>query len=273
MQRNLRVIRIVLATLFFVAAVAYLAISPAVHPMTRISRDVQIIPSAITVTMGVTLVWLAITFIFGRVYCSSVCPVGTLQDIVTWICRRLRPKRKFRYQQARKVRYHILVVYVICLLAGVVAVPLWIEPWNIMGNICSAVNPDAARATWIELGIGTATGIAAGIVSALLIVICAAFTGRGFCNMVCPIGTALSIIEPHCLYHIEINPDKCTGCLKCEDVCPAQCIKVVSRYIDNSRCVRCFDCTGVCDDDAIRFQPNRNRPASPLMRKVKQRQP
>ena len=121
----------------------------------------------------------------------------------------------------------------------------------------------------IAVGVGTAVGVVAGIVSALLILICAVFTGRGFCNTVCPIGTALSIIEPHCIFHIEIDPDRCTGCLKCEEACPANCIKAVSRYVDNTRCVRCFDCLHVCGDDAIRYQPNRNRPATPLMRKAK----
>ena len=63
--------------------------------------------------------------------------------------------------------------------------------------------------------------------------------------------------------------DRCTGCLKCEEACPANCIKAVSRYVDNTRCVRCFDCLHVCGDDAIHYQPNRNRPATPLMRKAK----
>lgn len=269
MQRNLRIIRILLSAVFLAAAVAYLAMWPDVHPMAKVSEKVQIIPSAITVTLGVTLVWLAITFIFGRVYCSTVCPVGTLQDVVIALRRRLRPGKKFRFQPARKVRYHILLIYAVCLIVGVVAVPMWLEPWNIMRNICAAVNPTAAQAQWIQLGVGTAVGVVAGIVSALLILICAVFTGRGFCNTVCPIGTALSIIEPHCIFHIEIDPDRCTGCLKCEEACPANCIKAVSRYVDNTRCVRCFDCLHVCGDDAIRYQPNRNRPATPLMRKAK----
>lgn len=77
------------------------------------------------------------------------------------------------------------------------------------------------------------------------------------------------MLSDYAIYHIEINPDKCTSCGLCEDVCRASCIKTVSRYVDNSRCVRCFDCVARCPEEAIKFQPNRNRPATPLMRRVK----
>lgn len=268
MQRHLRAIRLTLAGIFLLAALAYLLMGREAIPVAKVAWKAQIIPSAITVTLGVTLVWIAITFIFGRVYCSTVCPVGTLQDIVIALKRKLHPKGSYRFQPGKPTRYHILIIYVVCLLAGVIAVPLWIEPWNIVSNICGAIRPSTSEAAWIQLGIGAATGVAGGIFSALLLLICAIFTGRGFCNTVCPVGTALSIIEPYSLYHIEINPDKCTSCMKCEEVCPAQCVKVVSRYVDNSRCVRCFDCLHACHDDAIRMQSNRNRPATPLMRKT-----
>lgn len=153
-------------------------------------------------------------------------------------------------------------------MAGVLAVPFWLEPWNIMKNICAAINPSLLEATWMTLGIGMGAGIASGIISAVLIAICALFTGRGFCTDICPIGTALGCFHDFTLMHIEIDPDKCVNCMKCEEICKSQCVKVVGRYVDNSRCVRCFDCVAVCPNDAIRFQANRNRRGTPLIRKV-----
>ena len=66
-----------------------------------------------------------------------------------------------------------------------------------------------------------------------------------------------------------IDPDKCISCGRCEERCRAQCVKVVSRYVDASRCVMCFDCVADCPTGAIRYQRNRNRPATPLVRRVK----
>ena len=137
-----------------------------------------------------------------------------------------------------------------------------------MRNIFGAFNPTAAQTAWLTLGVGMTSGIAAGIVSALLLIVCAVLTGRGFCTDVCPIGTVLGSIHDYTLFHIEIDPDKCVNCMKCEEVCRSQCVKVVGRHVDNSRCVRCFDCLDVCPNDAIRFQKNRNRRATPLVRKV-----
>lgn len=266
-MRNIRIFRIFLAILFFVAAVVYLFCGPHVNPMAEVSEKVQIIPSIAAVTIGATLVWLLITFLFGRVYCSTVCPIGTLQDMAIPLRRKFHRKKSFRWKPGVKIRYHVAGVYMICLLAGIAGVPFLIEPWNIMRNIASVARPEAVETTWMTLSIGVSAGVGAGIVSFLCLFIAGFLFGRDFCNIICPIGTGMGLLNQATLYHIEIDPDKCSGCLKCEEVCPSSCVKVVSRYIDNARCVRCFDCLAVCGDDAIHFQKNRNRRGTPLLRK------
>ncbi|MDE6578836.1 MAG: 4Fe-4S binding protein [Muribaculaceae bacterium] len=268
-MKDLRTIRIFLAILFFVFAVAYLAISPTLHPIARVVAKLQIIPSLIAVGMGALLLWFALTFIFGRIYCSTVCPVGTFQDAVILLRRRLgRKQRPLSFRSPTPMRYQVAVIFFVCLFIGVTVVPFWLEPWSIMRNICGAIHPSAQAETWIELGIGMTTGILAGVVSAILLAVCAIFTGRGYCTEICPVGTALGLLSDYTLLHIEIDPDKCINCMKCEDVCEAHCIKVVSRYVDNSRCIRCFDCLKVCPNDAIRYQMQRNRRGTPLVNKV-----
>ena len=257
-----------MAVIFFVAAIAYFVIGPKFHPAAGIVEKVQIIPSALSACMGAVIVWIVITFFLGRVYCSTVCPVGTLQDIFMKCRRWVKPLNKpYRYRKSSPMRYYILAIYIFCILAAVAAVPFWIEPWSIMRNICGDIHPSAEAATWIRLGVGVTTGIVAGIVSAILLFVCALFTGRGFCTDICPVGTALGCFNNITLMHIEIDPDKCISCMKCEDGCKCQCIKVTDRYVDNSRCVRCFDCLHVCPNDAIRYQSYRNRRQTPLMEK------
>lgn len=271
---KLRTIRVFLAVIFFIASLAYLIIGPQVHPMAVVAEKVQIIPSALSATIGVTAFWFVATFLFGRVYCSTVCPIGTLQDCAISLRRRIergrRNEKRFRFRQASHWRYDFLIVYLLCLLLGISAACYIVEPWNIMRNIASIFNRNAISATWATLSLGVATGMAAGVVSLIALLIWAWLRGREFCNTVCPIGTAMGAMHGQNLFHIEIDPDRCTSCLKCEDICPGECIKVVSRYVDNSRCTRCFDCVAVCPDNAIRYQINRNRRfSSPLMRRRK----
>lgn len=253
-----------------VASVAYLFIGPQVHPMAVISVKSQIIPSLLAVTIGVTAIWLLLTFLFGRIYCSTVCPIGTLLDIFIPLRRKIpRLNRPFRYKPPFSWRWHIPVIYAVCLIVPVIVVPAILEPWNIMRNMASTVNPSAANGVWTSFGAGAVTGVVAGILSFILLAIAALFTGRDFCNSVCPVGAGLSLFNDKTLYHIEIDPDRCTNCMECEYVCKASCIKMAGRYVDNSRCVRCFDCLAVCPEDAIRYQINRNlRHNTPLLKKT-----
>lgn len=268
-MRQIRIFRVFCAILFFVASAAYLFIGPGVHPMAVVSEKSQILLSAISVTIGATLVWLLLSFLFGRIYCSTVCPVGAVSEFFGCLGERL-PRRK-RHPWRWKPRKHwgscVLIIYILCLLTGLLAVPFIIEPWNIMRNVAATVRPEAVQTTWIHLGVGAATGAIAGTVSLLLIAVWSAFAGRDFCNTVCPVGAALGALDSNTLFHIEIDPDRCTNCGRCEEICPSHCVRIVSREVDNSRCVRCFDCIAACDDDAIRFQINNNIRMTPLMRR------
>lgn len=265
-MKELRIIRIILAAIFFIGAVVYFTIGYSVHPALKFVESAQIVPSMIANCLGAVIVWLVITLIIGRVYCSTVCPVGTFQDIFRHGRRLIKPLNKsFSYRPGSKMRYYILGIYIFCIIAGVAAVPFWLEPWSIIRNICGDVNPSAEKLEWVRLGVGVTTGVIAGVISAVLLVIVALITGRGFCTDICPLGTALGCLSNYTLYHIEIDPDRCINCMKCEDVCRSQCIKVSSRLVDNSRCVRCFDCGHVCPNDAIRLQSYRNRRANPLV--------
>lgn len=251
--------RIMLALVMLFASLLWLLLGTSAPVYAIISERAQIIPSAIQTTFGATVVWIIATILFGRIYCATVCPVGTLQDIVIWSRRKTNPQKKFRFEEGRKVRYVFLLAYLASLVAGILVVGYVIEPWNIMRNAASAIRPADISMTWEAIGISVGIGIATGTVALAAILIWAWYGGRGFCTTVCPIGIALGCLHSQSLMHIAIDPDKCISCMKCEDICPSKCIKVDQRLVDNSRCVRCFDCTYVCPNDAIRFQLNKGR--------------
>lgn len=272
-MKRLKAIRIVLATLFLGAATAYVCIGPEASALAPVAVQAQIVPSALGVTLGATLLWLTLTFLFGRVYCATACPVGTLLDCALWLRRRARPHSArrswsagppFRYRRARRARWEILLAYIVCLVTGVGVVPMLIEPWHVFCNIAALTHPSEAAAPWVQLGISGLTGLLAGGITAVGIILSGLFWGRDFCTVVCPIGTTLAAATNYSFYHIEIDPDRCINCFECERNCPSSCIKVVSRFVDDTRCVRCMDCTARCPNDAIRLQLNRKRPATPL---------
>lgn len=269
-MKCLRIIRIALAVIFLTASVICLTMVGKAQVIVMPVAGMQIVLSALSATAGATLVWLVITFLFGRIYCSTVCPVGTVSDLFLRIRNRFPAlRRPFSYRHRARISIHILWIYILCVIIGIFAIPYIIEPWNIMRNLSAAVRPESVASTWSNIGFSVIFGIIAGVAAILVIAIMSLLYGRRFCTDFCPIGTGLGYISNYSIYHIEIDRDKCSSCGLCEDICRSSCIKVVSRYVDNTRCVRCLDCIAKCPDHAIRLQVNRNRPANPLMTRVK----
>lgn len=267
-MKKLWIIRLIPVILFFVESVLFLTDKWPDNSSLCVAERVQIIPSAITISLTATIFWIILTFLFGRIYCSTVCPVGTFLDLPRWV-RNLfsRRKKKFRYQPRNRTRRDVLIIYLVTLLLGFLPVAYLIEPWNMTRNMVSTVSRSAILPTWGSMAMGMSIGLCVGVITLVGLLVWGWMRGRQFCSQFCPIGTALGSVHQYSVYHIEIDPDMCTNCMKCQEACPSECIKVVSRYVDNSRCVKCFECLKECDNNAIRYQPNRNRPASPLMKR------
>ena len=103
-QRRLKTIRVILALLFILATgfifIDFRELLPE-GVITGITY-LQFLPSVLNffttfglVASGFILV-LILTALFGRIYCSAICPLGIFQDVVSWI--RNKTKRKYRYR-------------------------------------------------------------------------------------------------------------------------------------------------------------------------------
>ena len=266
---KLRYIRILVSATFFIAAILFLVVDDIEVHLCSYAEKIQISPSLLPTSLGVIIFWILITIIFGRIYCSSVCSIGTLSDIFIRF-RKFIPQlnNHFSFKTSKKHKYNILLIYIISLIIGFSFVLGIIEPWSMFTNIISTFDFSPREEHMILISSNIILGFIIGFVSFVVIVVCAVFRGRYYCNEICPIGIFLSLIDTKSFLHIEIDPDKCIGCMECENECKASCIKVVSRYVDNSRCVRCFNCVSKCPNGAIRYQQNRNRVSTPMMQRV-----
>ena len=265
-MKRLYIARVILAVAFLVAAI--LCFTTGYSQRSAIlagTRHLHIMPLYFAESAGVIAVWLVITLVWGRIYCSTVCPVGTLQDMMLLIRRRIPAlNRPFRYRHPQPARWHVLVVYMICLVAGLAVLPLILEPWFITGNIVTLFGGRGMSQIWLSYGFSSLWGVICGLLSLLVLLPWALLRGREFCNSVCPVGTVLGTVSRHAAFRIEIDGDRCVSCMRCQDNCRTGSIKVVSRYVDNGRCVRCMECVSRCPSSAIRYTQDRRRPATPL---------
>lgn len=269
-MKSLKHIRVVLSLIFLFEAGAFIICGASAPHHTAMSERTQILPSAIAIAtaMGATLVWILLTLALGRIYCSTVCPLGTLQDLIIrgrFIAAGHEPQFRFRDSGLHRIsRFNILLIYAILMTAFGAAVASCLEPWNWFRNLLLIPRLLVA---------GLTIGSVWAIVSALILLIFSLLRGRDFCNTLCPVGAALSYLSTNAVMHIELNPDKCDSCLRCEEACKASCISIKERRVDNDRCIRCFNCINVCPCDAIRFQYNRNNVATPLFRSSRRTTP
>ena len=73
---------------------------------------------------------------------------------------------------------------------------------------------------------------------------------RPFCKYICPLGALYGIFNKYSFFRLEIDKDKCTGCKKCEKVCPMN-IRV-TEDISKAECISCGKCASECPEDAVR---------------------
>lgn len=234
----------------------------ALSPLGRWMQQTQLIPAILTGAAAWLMVWVVVSLSFGRVYCSTVCPLGTVQDIAAHLGRRFSKGAGSHYRYSRPIdslRYPIPLIVAACLCVGLTKVVEATDPYSIYCKIAMAI----CRPLAISLG-----GAAAAIVVLLVICGVAWRKGRLICNTVCPAGGLLGLLGRRPVYAVDINTDKCIHCGKCEDVCKSSCIDLRDCVVDNSRCVMCINCTAVCPNDAITVRRGRHQLSLPMMQRT-----
>lgn len=232
---------------------------------------IQFLPALLALNVGVVAVLILLTLLFGRLYCSVICPLGVMQDGFAWLGKR---RRKFRYSYSpakSALRYAMLVVMAVSLIAGLASVAALLAPYSAYGRICRAFLSPAwiwannLLASWAEHSDSYAF-YRVEFLSPGWIVVSVAFTtlialavlawrnGRTYCNTICPVGTLLGLFSRFSLFRPVFDTSKCNSCGLCSRNCKAACIDSNSHTIDTSRCVTCFDCISTCRKGALSYR-------------------
>ena len=247
----LRKIRIAAAVLFFVGiTLLFVGIG---HQWWGWMAKLQFLPSCMALNFGAIAFVVLLTLVFGRIYCSVICPMGVFQDIVIHLRQLIsrkghKPKRHF-VKEPRIVRYGVLAAVIVSALTFSQLLLTLLAPYSAYGR---AVRSIAGLASGGE-SISGALLITGGV-TLVVICVCAWIWGRGWCNTICPVGSLLGLLSRFSLFKIEIDGSKCVSCRKCERGCKSSCIDIDTHSIDHSRCVDCFDCLGSCPKSCIGFR-------------------
>ena len=234
---------------------------------------VQFVQALLAGSIGIVVALLLLTLLFGRIYCSVICPMGIFQDVVAWVSKKTNRKKRYRFSKEQRVlRYTVLVAVVLAFLLGATVLLSLLDPYSAFGRMTVNVFRPVYMAgnnllAWIFNSFGNYTfyhtdvyvlsGVAliTGLLTFGVIGYLAWRYGRTWCNTMCPVGTVLGVVSRYSFWKVRMDEKACVSCGLCEQKCKASCIDSKMKKIDHSRCVDCYNCLSVCHKGALKYTP------------------
>ena len=206
------------------------------------------------------LVTVILTIIFGRFFCSWVCPFGSLHHFVGYLAHRKTKLAKRiqlnKYRKAQCIKYIILIALLsMAALPSISAtlqtglldpIPLITRSFQSLLSIADrgvniiSTTPRFYEAGWLILLI---------FFTALLLNL---IIPRFYCRFICPLGALFGILGRFAIWRIGKNQTECSNCKLCDHSCEGGCEP--SGNIRISECVLCFNCRRDCKDELISYQ-------------------
>ena len=245
-KKNLYRIRLTIAIIVFIIAIT--GILGIFYPV-RIF-DIQLMPLLQRVITDFSIIALilllliaGLTFLYGRIYCSIICPLGILQEIIGLLKENLKNIPLFKMEGNRlcdggfvlnsPIKYFISAILWGIFLGGTVVAVRYLDPYTVFGSAFTLA--------------------AAGVIVLVSVIVIVIFKDRFFCTNICPVGTILGLISKISLNKIYINKEECVSCGKCEYNCPSGCINSKEKAVDNETCIKCLKCLEVCPKGGINY--------------------
>ncbi len=212
--------------------------------------------------LGWALVTVILTILFGRFFCSWVCPFGSLHQVIGYLGNRKKTtaqKIKLnKYRKAQNIKYFILIVFLVfaavpvskstSLQIGLLdPISLVYRSFNtvvlpIVDNLINVISTDdrAYQLSWL---------VGAVFLTAILLNL---VIPRFYCRFICPLGALLAIFGRFAIWRIGKNTEQCSNCMLCESSCEGGCEPAGNIRI--SECVLCFNCLEDRKDQVISYQ-------------------
>jgi polyferredoxin len=210
----------------------------------------------------------------GRVFCSHVCPMGTMLDFSDkWLGRRQRVKEnRGTYKRARKIKFVFLLVILSAAVAGFnllgfgdpiviftrFAATIFHPVIMLLQDVALLVlRPIGAWLGWTEMAylemiLPSFAGALLFVGLLILILVLSRLQPRFWCRHLCPLGAMLGWIGHWAPYRRRVS-DKCNACNTCVRECPTGAIHDKGVATDRSECIVCLHCVKTCQEDAVEF--------------------
>ena len=266
----LKRLRKILATISFVLmTLLFLDFSGALHAWFGWMAKLQLVPAILASSFVILIAIVVITLLFGRIYCSIICPLGIYQDGIAHLAEK-RKKNRYGFKRRKKYSYYIGLIFFLLIAFGFTGVAIFIEPYSIFGRFASnlfapvyrlinnvlayfAERWDSYAFYTVDVYIKSLPMFIIAIAYFLIITVLALVNGRWYCNNICPVGAVLGCLSKFSLFKPHFDEEKCVSCGLCEKNCRCSAIDTKKHEIDYSKCVTCFNCVSKCNKGAMKY--------------------
>ena len=214
-------------------------------------------------TLAAVILIAVVTLLFGRIYCSVLCPLGILQDGIAFLAQRIKGKthRRYRFLDTRPVKYGVFLFVLILGAAGVMLPLIALLPSsnfftfvsNVILRFFCTTDPKVGTPSYFCAN-PPAEAFCFSLGVFLVVAALAAWRGRIYCNTLCPVGAVLSLIGQKPLYRIALSQEMCVCCGMCEAACKGGAIDSKKKSVLAENCVMCFNCIPACKRGGVRLE-------------------
>jgi MauM/NapG family ferredoxin protein len=215
------------------------------------------------------------TLFLGRFFCSWVCPLGILNQLLSWLFNGRKAYREYdinRYRPSYRIKYYLLAALLLLAAMGSLQIGLLDPIALLVRSFTAAVLPAADRAgaeIYLFEPVFNGGLLIAGILVGILLA--NRFLTRWWCRVLCPLGALLGLLSRRAPLRIQRDVDKCIDCDKCLKGCQGGCDPHAQLRL--SECHVCMNCIEDCPTGALHFglpnpRSSRHRPLDISRRRV-----
>ena len=277
---TLRKIRIALATVMFIGiTLLFLDFTGTMRHWVSWMPKLQFLEAILAVNVVVIVALIVLTLVFGRIYCSVICPLGIMQDIFGWLGKKAK-KNRYTYSKAKHgLRIVFFTFMLISMVLGGSTLMQLLAPYSAFGRIATnllqpvylagnnvlasiAEHYDSYAFYHSEIWLRSVSSLAIAAITLIILAILAWRNGRTWCNTICPVGTLLSVFAKFSWLKVHFDVEKCKNCSMCTKNCKASCIDFKTHTVDATRCVVCGDCIDSCKFGALKYSWKSGKPVT-----------
>jgi polyferredoxin len=206
--------------------------------------------------LALALVVVLITLVFGRVFCSWVCPLGILNHAISALPSLLKRREKMvknEWQPLYQTKYYLLLALLVLAALGSLQVGL-LDPIALTVRAFAVTIFPGLQLAGLPVYAEQPSYLGGWLIGALFLLILAAnrWSMRFWCRVLCPLGALLGAIAKFSLFRIHRSTDQCLDCHKCNENCHGACDPFGEIRV--SDCVICLNCLYACPQAGIQYR-------------------